>query len=629
MFLHLKFLIKISFFIIVTFGLMRGLLFFSNFDYFSNLVFSDIISAFIYGIRFDLSIMLALFFIPFSLTFLPGKIFTSSIWVSLISWFCFALLAIALLALAMDVVFFQQLQRHVGVELLQLQGDISYLIPMLTAYWQATLVYFFCVILVAVFWQRTINSRTSILNYPFLHKVFLLPFIFLVMVIIIRGGHIQGKPLGVVNAFNSSSIEQANLTLNGVYTGIRVSQRSSDSRHYNHHHFSDETISKMTGIPRQYPFEKSYAKDARQPNIIVLQIESLAYQFIDQLGHKNYGVTPFLDSIIDQSRVYDQFYAGGQRSIIGLQSTWTGLPGILGFPTIDNGLSSYRISQVAKIATNSGYNTLFAQSSGRKSFRVDALAKSVGFQHYWGKEDITELELNYPEGAPPQFGYDYETLMLLKSKLKQHFKQNINQPVLMGFFSGTMHTPYIKLPKQFEIYPHSDKSINGLLNSIAYTDWSIQQFIEGLRTEPWFNNTVIIITADHSATNYLNKKASYNDLLHIPMIIYSPNPELVTKGRISEVRSQLDIMPTIVDLLGSDQPFSALGNSLFRPNKHIMINNFSYYIGSINESGFVKTNLSKLLETNQTKANADKQYEELLMINQRIAESLQDNKWAH
>jgi phosphoglycerol transferase MdoB-like AlkP superfamily enzyme len=247
------------------------------------------------------------------------------------------------------------------------------------------------------------------------------------------------------------------------------------------------------GISKDCPFEQQYQSKAQHPNIIVLQIESLNYQFIDALGKKIYGVTPYLDSLVAKSIVYDQFYSAGQRSIIGLQAIWTGIPALLGFPTVDKGLSTYKITQIAKLARQTGYKTLFAQTSLRSSFRIDALANSVGFEHFWGLEDIGELQLDYPQGIKPHFGYDYETLMLLQKKLKTHFAKMPQQPVLMGFFSGTTHSPYIRLPKQFEKYPYQIDGLNGMLNSIAYMDWSLQQFIEGLRQEPWFKNTVFII----------------------------------------------------------------------------------------------------------------------------------------
>lgn len=628
----LTFIARILIAVILIFTLMRGLLLLANAEYFSSLSISEILLAFAHGIRFDLSIMVALLALPILLLFIPLTFFSSRIWYQITAWICFAVLLLAILALAMDIVFFQHSQRHVGAELAQMQSDTAYIISMLKTYWLAVIGFIVFVILFAKIWQKwfliasTSDQKNSIPQYW--QTLVALPFVVLVILLIIRGGLFTGKPLMVINAFISDSNELANLTLNGVYTGIRVSMSSNNASHYEHHHFSDQDIQKELGITKDYPFEQRYKNKQNHPNIIVLQIESLNYEFIDALGKKNYGVTPYLDDLVAKSMVYDNFYSAGQRSIIGLQAIWTGIPALLGFPTVDKGLSTYKITQIAKLARQNGYKTLFAQTSKRASFRIDALANSVGFEHYWGMEDIGDLQLDYPQGTKPHFGYDYETLMLLQNKIKTHFISNPQQPVLMSFFSGTTHSPYIRLPKQFEKYPYQIDGVNGMLNSIAYLDWSLQQFIEGLRKETWFNNTIFIITADHPSASYVSKQAQYNELFHIPLIIYSENTDLVQAKRVQEIRSQLDLMPTMADLMGLDKSISALGTSLWKPNKHLMINNMGYLTGSLNQQGYIKTDLSKLVGTNLSTEQSKQLYQQLLMTDQRVAESLQANKWA-
>jgi hypothetical protein len=98
---------------------------------------------------------------------------------------------------------------------------------------------------------------------------------------------------------------------------------------------------------------------------------------------------------------------------------------------------------------------------------------------------------------------------------------------------------------------------------------------------------------------------------------------------VAEIRSQLDLMPTMADLMGLDKPIAALGISLWKPKKYLMINNIGYLTGSLNKQGYVKTDLSKLVSTNLSSERGKQLYQQLLMTDQRIAESLQANKWAH
>ena len=620
---QLFFFSKVLTSVIICFAIMRGILLMANWNYFSSLSTSQILLSFAHGIRFDLAIMVALLSLPLLLTFIPFLQKT-------MSWLIFIIIVIACLGLLMDVAFFQEVHRHVGSELLLLQDIIPFLFAASASHLSELLALLFFIVLFGMAWKKWVVPDEGFLTTRLWKKISLFPIVIILMIIVIRGGLVTGRPLTVIDAYITDSSELANLTLNGIYTGIRVSLSSRNVNNYNYSHFSSDAIQDELSIPEAYPFEQSYPShnNVAMPNIIVLTIESLNYDYIDALSNKSYGVTPYLDSLTKKSMVFENFFAAGQRSVIGLQATWTGIPALLGFPVMHTGLSTNKITQIAKVARNNNYATFFAQTSKRSSFKVDSLAKSIGFDKYWGLEDIGELLLDYPAGPPPNFGYDYETLMLLKKHLKRSKKENPNKPILAGFFSGTMHAPYTKLPKKFEKYPHQVNGLNGMLNSIAYTDWSIQQFIEGLLKDPEFKNTIFLITADHTSNNF-SKHVSYQDLFHIPMIIYAPSHDDIKIEHNKTIRSQLDIMPTIMDLIGSKQAFSALGSSLFKPSKHPVFNNIGYLVGTINNKGYLKTDLSKVAGTDLQPDKVKRIYRHFLMINQRVAKSLKTNKWAH
>ena len=617
---HILLILKVTLTALLVFALMRLVLLLANYQYFSALTFFDYLFAFVHGLRFDLATIAWLIFPLLLLSFIAVRI------VNLVAlWLCFVSLAIAILGLSMDVVFFQYVNRHIGNELLQVKGNLSYLSAMMLSYWHWTAVYFLALIGFGFWWQKKIISPCQI-SKKIGYKFILLPIFLTVSLIAMRGGFTE-KPMGVADAFVNDSHERAGLTLNGIYSAFSISDSGKNSQHYQYQFFSDQEIEKQLKLKPNYPFKNQYSFKSYKPSVIVLQIESLNFQFIDGLSNRQYGVTPYLDQLLKKSKVFNKFYAAGQRSIVGLQASWYGIPALLGLPTVDNGLISNKTTQVAKLAVKQGYRTFFAQSSPRTSFRVHTLAKNLGFEHYFGMEDIDKLLIEYPGEITPIFGYDYETLMLLQKQIFNHFEHQ-NNPVLIGFFSGTTHTPYLQFPAKFTKYQHQSYGLNGMLNSVHYLDWSIKQFIEGMRAKPWFKDIVFIITADHVNAKYLPKESDNSDYFHIPLIVYSENQDLLKGLKTEQVRSQLDLMPTIVDLIGSDSEFYALGNSLYKDNKYPMIINSGYILDSIVESGFIKTNLQKILQTNLPQSQAQKLYQEFLMINQRAAVSLRNNKWA-
>ncbi len=82
---------------------------------------------------------------------------------------------------------------------------------------------------------------------------------------------------------------------------------------------------------------------------------------------------------------------------------------------------------------------------------------------------------------------------------------------------------------------------------VKYTDYAIGQFLDRARSHPWFGRTVFVIIADHCAASAGKTSVPvYN--YHIPCFIYAP--ELLQPRVVSTLCSQIDIMPTVLTMLG-------------------------------------------------------------------------------
>lgn len=120
------------------------------------------------------------------------------------------------------------------------------------------------------------------------------------------------------------------------------------------------------------------------------------------------------------------------------------------------------------------------------------------------------------------------------------------------------HSPF-KLPKDYK-----GEVVEGTLpihKTIHYTDGVLRDFFAKLSREPFYDNTLFIITADHSAGGDSEKFRKVPHSFSIPIILYKPNSNL--KGEISEVAGHIDIMPTIVAALGYDRSYYGYGRDLF------------------------------------------------------------------
>jgi phosphoglycerol transferase MdoB-like AlkP superfamily enzyme len=77
----------------------------------------------------------------------------------------------------------------------------------------------------------------------------------------------------------------------------------------------------------------------------------------------------------------------------------------------------------------------------------------------------------------------------------------------------------------------------------------------------WYDNTMFVITADHSSGHYAPPFKTTVGLFAVPIIFYKSDGSL--KGRSDVVAQQIDIMPSILSYLNYDQPYVAFGNDLF------------------------------------------------------------------
>lgn len=102
---------------------------------------------------------------------------------------------------------------------------------------------------------------------------------------------------------------------------------------------------------------------------------------------------------------------------------------------------------------------------------------------------------------------------------------------------------------------------------VGYTDYAFKKFFEAAKKQPWYNNTIFIITADHCNQVFYGDEF-YNKIINrnaVPILIFKPNSNL--KGVNNEIAQHIDIYPTILDLIGYNKPFRSWGRSLVNTKK--------------------------------------------------------------
>lgn len=618
-------------------------------DYFEHTSAYDLAYALIYGIRFDSATVIILGSVVWLCLLVPVRILQHPRWRQLLA-FVYLLLLCGMIVLNFgDIYYFGEVHRHTGQELLNASDDWDLFIDIaLKSVPLYTLFSILFLVLFAFAWWRMVivhAGKKTRLPRGLIRKLFTACVVLIVLVFLGRGMVLTSRPLGIVDAFSLPSEETANLALGGVFVLMKeVSQ--PDKKPLNmmdrepferlNQSYVDQqpsSFEKESIASSLFGWHRTKYKNApiqtKPKNVVLILLESWSYQFIDGLAHQGYGATPFMDSLVAQSQVWDRCYAAGQRSIYGLQGMLSSVPVMDNHPSLGFGLGVNRMSEVGRLAKQQGYHSLFVQTSDRRSFHVNGIASRLGFDEYYGKEDIPVIK-NYPQKTP-HFGWDYDGLMFLHKKLNQRVKAQADEPFLAMLFTGTTHIPYANPGSDFHIRKHDPKSQDGYLNTLRYSDWSLQQFMEAAKESSWYQDTVFIFLADHTL------RASDKNLdnqFHIPLVVFAPDGSLPAKHHKNMV-SQYDILPTIMDLIQSPASISTFGYSLFddvsnRPNYALVAKGNVY--GVVHQHGWATFSGKKNIQAH-TSNKFDEQQADALRNHarwrlQHADRALDKNQWA-
>lgn len=600
------------------FSLGRLLLWLTYPQQFEALGGGMLLQAFANGLRFDGAVVARVFALPLLLMWLPLRWFDKRIWFDPLAWLLYLATLGLVLLLAGDIIYYEHVQRHVSYELILLKNDLGFLFDFgLKTQLGPVLIFVLFAIGLGWLWSRILQVPLAQSSYRPLKYIGL----FFLLAVVGRGG-VSGKVIEIIDAYGSGDAPYGNLSLNGAFTTIVFALNMEE---VNHHFFpQEEALAIVNGkeglLDPAYPMLRRYEGEPNGRNVVFVLLESWNFDYVDSFGGKGYGVTPYFDALAANGLRFTRFYAAGQRSIEGIQATLTGIPALKGLPRIDAGIGVSNISRLGSMVKEQGYSTLFIQSSARDSFKISGIAAATGFEDFYGMEDIP-LRMEYPDPEAAVFGWDYDTLQLMKDKLDR-----LRPPFLAYAFTGTTHEPYPELPAQFMVRPHGVDDENGYLNALKYADWSLGQFMAEAHKSPWFDNTIFIFTADHA--NHFQQGSGLLQRFHTPFLIYAP--KFFSGEERTVIGSQLDVLPTILDLLGLDEEFAALGESLMRKDggAEAFVTMGGQQIGLITDRAYLRHDLVRRIDGHGPEAILGGLEQRLLALDQLSYELLQANRWA-
>lgn len=300
-------------------------------------------------------------------------------------------------------------------------------------------------------------------------------------------------------------------------------------------------------------------------NVVVLIVESFSKEFVGSfnthLDNGTYkGYTPFLDSLLTKGLTFQYSYSNGRKSIDGMPSVLSSIPSFVE-PFFLTPASLNNVSSLARELKHKGYYSAFFHGAMNGSMGFQAFANSVGFDSYWGRTEYNE---------DPKYHGDDDfdgTWAIWDEEFLQFFCDRMTefkQPFVTSVFTATSHNPYA-LPERYKnVFP---KGTHPIHECIGYTDNALRHFFATASKQPWYNNTLFVITADHASMNEHPEYVTDLGAFTVPILFYAPGmPEL--QGKDTEtVVEQIDIMPTVLGILGYDRPYIGFGQDILHTPK--------------------------------------------------------------
>ncbi|SMF81205.1 LTA synthase family protein [Pseudobacteriovorax antillogorgiicola] len=512
----------------------------------------DVLFSFLIGMRFDLA-AICLINSPYILVqLMPWR---SEVWKPRIMRILFVCCNGIFIGLNIfDIEYFQFTSKRLTASSFHIAQDMQAQIWQVAAYyWHFSLL---IVLMFIVLWaldRQLDQRRTEILSWP---QRFFWGLIALGFTILGARGGSQIKPLIPAHAYLSNLPQLANLSLNSSFTILKTYNQSGiQAKSYFPNWRSVEGA--LSAVPTlAKPHEATLPE---QTNVLIIILESFNLEYMG-MPHQRRGYTPFLDELARQGTFFPYHIANGRRSIDAMPSIFAGIPSWMQRPFITSSYQTNSLTPLPKLFKQKGYETAFFHGGENGTMFFDVMAERFGFDRYWGAQD-------YPsdQDHDGHWGiYDGPFLQFTGKTLSQ-----MAQPFFASVFTLSSHQPY-SIPPALQ-----NKFAKGTLEiheSIGYADYSLREFFRYAKSQPWYGNTLFVITSDHTSKSEHAEYQTEVGSLRVPLIFFHPMIDLNMKT--DKLAQQADILPTLVDLFAWSprEPLPHFGNSLLLDdNRHVVI----------------------------------------------------------
>ena len=572
----------------VSFLYRLGLLF-CHLDEIAGVSLWTVSKAFFIGLHFDTVMASYLFAVPFlifaAFDFI-GKKYV--VFEKIMTLLMTLLLAVTTFACVADIPYYNQFADHINYTAMDwFKGESGFSDVMKMIFGDPSLWLFLIplvMLIVGIYFvsRAIIRNTTGWKSGGYLRKGIAVVIMIALFFVGMRGYFVRERPISVYDSFYCENTMLNQLGQNPSHTFITSYMTDVTLMD------DEEAIANM----RQYldiqdvnefknPLSRRFVADSvpNNYNVVLILLESMSADLLGRSGHYQ-GLTPFLDSLINESMYFENCFSAGKHTISGIFSslcsyanTFQDDPTYQFNPVKTEPVLMY--NSLPKTLKDNGYKTMFFLSHEATWERLDVFLKRNNIDRIYSYDDYD------PEAEKSNWGVCDNYLLQYAA---QTFDSCASQPFLGVIMTVSNHQPYI-IPESFDRRSAKDREA-----AVEYADYSLMKFFETAKKSEWYDNTIFVLVGDHGR-DYVKSYTPPVSYFHIPLLFYSPT--LVKAETNPNFASQVDIYPTLMDFLNISFVNNTMGINLLRDKRPMVFSSGDteycvfdddwYFIGSKNK----------------------------------------------
>jgi len=538
--------------VLAAFEVCRILFYFYNYHFFSGISSGRLVYYMFVGLRFDIS-AIVLTNIPFILLSLVPyggeesfyrKHLLKSVYMLINSLTVFAQFG--------DVVFFNFVYKRSTADIfkfLSLGNDTTDVMPtVIKEYWY--IIFMWAVLMIVVgyfysFFPRKPIKPVSDDHHYISASISAYIIILALLVLAYRGGW-QLRPVDIIDAAEYAPAHDIPLLVNTPFSILKT-YGAPPIKEYRF--FDQDKLNSLYNTAH-----RGSDKQPRRLNVVTIILESFSKEYVGALNNLHRTSTPFLDSLMTQSLVFDDAFSDGKKSIEGIPAVVAGLPTWMDEAVITSEYNKDSAQSLASLLDKIGYRSAFFHGGNNGTMGFTTFCKKVGFNYYYGRAEYNndkDYDGNWGIWDEPYFQYFAKNLDTLR------------QPFYAAIFSVSSHHPFFIQDKYKNRFKQQGKELP-ILKCVRYSDMALREFFKTASQMPWYDSTLFVITADHTGPSAVPYYQNRLGMYEIPILFYMHNSAL--KKRSHMVVHHVDILPSILDYIHYPYPYFAFGKSVFDSN---------------------------------------------------------------